>query len=363
MSNAFTDLTPLDRLPELGSTPALPSVSVILPVYNEADFIATCVRSLQENTYPREHVEILVIDGGSTDQTRAIVADLAATDPRIRLIPNPRKILAAGINVGVGHARGDVLIRMDGHATATPTFIERSIAGLHAQPAAWCVGGPITTISTTFIGRVIAACMSSPVGVGNARFRTGNYEGFVDTVAFGAYRRKTFETVGLLDENLPRTEDDDLHFRLHEAGGRIYMTPTIQSNYYARSSLAKLWRQYYQYGYWRIPTMMKHGRPATLRQVVPLIFVVTWIVLLSGAWLWWPLAWALGAFAAVYGLGLLLGALGVARKHGAALALPALLVFPILHFSYGLGSLHGIWSFKLFGGRYVGNVRDAKITR
>jgi glycosyltransferase involved in cell wall biosynthesis len=339
------------------------TASIILPVLNEAEHIERCVRSLMNNRYDRDKVEILVVDGGSTDNTLQIVNKLSEEDKRVRLINNPRRILAAGINIGIETSRGDVLIRMDGHAEAESDFIANSIEVLREHPEAWCVGGAITTISHDYMGRVIGATMSCLVGVGNAMFRLGDYEGYADTVAFGAYRKEIFEKIGKLDENLPRTEDDDLHFRIHQAGGKIYISRKIRSKYYARSSIAKLWSQYFQYGYWRIPTIMKHHRPATVRQIVPMIFIMGWIVFILGALIWQPVRYGLAFYAVSYIIVLLVGAALATKKFGFSAGIATPIVSPILHFSYGLGSLVGIWRFVIRQGKRAKPVSQTKITR
>jgi cellulose synthase/poly-beta-1,6-N-acetylglucosamine synthase-like glycosyltransferase len=205
--------------------------------------------------------------------------------------------------------------------------------------------------------------MSCPAGVGNAAGRLGNYEGYVDTLAFGAYRREAFEKIGKLDENLPRTEDDDLHLRLRQAGGKIYISRKVKSRYFSRSSLWKLWRQYFQYGYWRVPTILKHGRPVAVRQVVPVAFVLGWLVLIAGALFWQPAKYALAAYAGLYIMVLLAGAVMAIRKNGFAAGIATPIVFPIIHFACGLGSLAGVWRFAIRGGRGAGKISELKITR
>jgi glycosyltransferase involved in cell wall biosynthesis len=328
-----------------------PMVSIILPVLNEELHIERCLRSLINNTYSPNMVEILVMDGGSSDSTRRIVSKIACEDSRVRLIDNPRTILAAGINIGIENARGDVLIRMDGHAEASDDFIEKNIEVLNEHPDAWCVGGSITTVNNKYIGKAIAAAMSCPVGVGNAKFRIGNYEGYADTVAYGAYRKEVFEKVGKLDERLLRTEDDDLHFRLRKAGGKIYLSRKIRSSYFSRSGLVGLWRQYFQYGFWRIPTIFKHRKPAAVRQVVPVIFVLGCIVTILATLLWQSAKYLLAAYLGLYLMVLLIGGVFAIRHNGLAVGIATPFVFPILHFAYGIGSLAGIWHFVIRKGK------------
>ncbi len=325
--------------PQLEPTPL---VSVLVPIRNEADFIERCMRSLLACAYPRDQLEIIVVDGMSDDGTRDVVQGVAGEDPRVRLIDNPARVVPHGMNRGIRAARGAVIVRVDGHAEVEPDFIQAVVDALRAHPECWCVGGPIETTNPSFVGRTIAGVMSTPIGVGDSRFRLGNYEGYVDTAAFPAYPRWVFDRIGMFDEELIRNQDDEFNARLIQRGGRIWLSPRIRSRYYARTSLRKLWRQYYQYGFWRIRTIQKLGRPATIRQTVPLLFVTTLLVLVIGALLWWPFRWLLAAYVALYAAGLLVGALQVARRAGLGSFLLAPLVAMILHFGYGFGSLIGV---------------------
>lgn len=324
-----------------------PMVTVIIPVVNESGYIERCLRSLMDNTYDNEKVEIFVFDGGSTDDTREIVGRLAENDARVNLLDNPGKFIAPAFNHGVRISRGEVVIRFDGHSKASRDFIQRNIEVLDKHTDAWCVGGPIQTIGENRIGKVIAAVMSCPIGVGNAHFRVGGYDGYVDTIAYGAYRKEGLLKVGPLDESLIPTEDDDLHFRIRKAGGKFYLSSKIKSVYYCRGSVRRLWSQYFQYGYWRIPTIMKHGQPATVRQIVPVAFVLGWIVLILGGLIWQPVWYGLAAYAGLYIVALLVGSMMAIRKNGFAAGIATPMIFPILHFSYGLGNLVAIWRFVI----------------
>ena len=326
---------------------AWPLVSVIVPIRNEANFIARCLDSILASDYPADAMEILVIDGMSTDGTCEIVQRRAATDPRVRLLDNPARIVPHAMNRGIREARGEIVIRIDGHAAVPPDFVLQNVAELQAHPEAWCVGGPVETVNATWVGRAIAGAMSSPVGVGNARFRLGHYEGYVDTLAFGAYWRWVFDKIGFFDEELVRNQDDELNLRVILGGGRIFITPRIHSQYFPRTSLRKLARQYFQYGFWRIRTIQKHRQPATLRQIVPLLFVLGWLFGIPAAPFVPLLRWLLLAYAGAYVAVLLVGALDVLRRVGWREALLAPLVFAILHFAYGLGSLKGLVWFVL----------------
>ncbi len=320
----------------------LPLVSVILPVRNEADFIESCLRSILDGEYPEGRIEILVVDGMSDDGTREIVESIQSHHLSVRMIDNPQRIVPTAMNRGILASSGEVIVRVDGHATVSEDFLSQSVQQLSEHPEAWCVGGAIETVNETWVGRTIAGAMSSAVGVGNATFRLGDSEGYVDTLAFGSYWRWVFDRIGMFDEQLVRNQDDELNWRIIQAGGKIYLSRAIRSKYYARTSLGKLWRQYRQYGFWRIRTMQKHRRPATLRQAAPLTFVLLWLVLLVSSVLWAPLGWVLLGFACLYALVLVLGGIDVGRRCGRSCGLLAPVVFAILHFGYGLGSLWGL---------------------
>lgn len=334
---------PVDQ-PEAGNPPF---VSIVMPVRNEADFIARCLASVQDSDYPHDKMEIIIVDGMSDDGTREIIQKISAEDSRVRLLDNPRRVVPHAMNAGIIESRGEIMIRVDGHATVARNFVSSSVQALQEHPEAWCVAGPVETISETFVGKAIAGAMTSPVGAGNAMYRLGHFEGYVDTVLYGAYRRWVFDKIGMFDEELVRNQDDELNLRVILGGGKIYLTPKIRSKYYSRTSLRKLARQYFQYGYWRARTIQKHRRPATLRQIAPLLFVCLWLALILASLAWSPAGWALLGFAVLYGLGLLAGAADVARRCGIGAGLLAPLLFTILHFAYGIGSLKGVLWFVI----------------
>jgi len=230
----------------------LPFVTIIMPIRNEAHFIKRAIRSVLNNDYPAEKMEILIVDGMSNDGTREIIAGLSKEDNRIKLLDNPKRITPSAMNIGIKAARGDLFIRVDGHVEIPADFITNSIRCLHEHSEAWVAGGYIKTAAESFVGRAIAAAMQSPIGVGNSKFRLGDYEGWVDTLAFGIHHKWIVEKIGYFDEELVRNQDDEFNLRIILAGGKIWMSKAIQSTYFSRGSLYKLWKQYFQYGFWRI---------------------------------------------------------------------------------------------------------------
>ena len=340
-----------------------PFVSIIMPIRNEVDFIERAIESILNNDYPRQKLEVIVADGCSDDGTQAVVEKIASSDSRVTLLENTGRIVSTGLNIGLKACRGEVFIRIDGHAEIPPDFITKSLRCLAEHSDAWVVGGYWKTVSQGYVGKVIAAATQSPVGVGNARHRLGNFDGWVDTISYGAHHKWILEKIGYFDEELVRNQDDEFNMRVIQAGGKIWLSSTIYSTYYARSSLRKLWRQYFQYGFWRIRTMQKHRRPAVFRQAVPLLFVSSLIVLALAGILWKGFWWLLVADLCGYALGLLLGTVDVGRKAGWKYAVVAPLVFVILHFGYGLGCLWGIVRFILLRGWGMRRVDEFKLSR
>jgi glycosyltransferase involved in cell wall biosynthesis len=340
-----------------------PFISIIMPIRNEADFIERAVKSILKQDWPAEKMEILVVDGMSNDSTREIVEKLSQADHHIKILDNPRRIVPTAMNIGLRAAQGDLFIRIDGHTEVAPDFIRESIKCLREHPQAWVVGGYIETVADGFVGRVIALAMQSPIGVGNSLFRLGDYEGWVDTLAFGTHHKWIVDKIGYFDEELVRNQDDEFNLRVILAGGKIWMSKSIKSKYFSRGSLHKLWRQYFQYGFWRIRTLQKHKRPATFRQLVPLLFVLSMLLLGLAGFLWRPFWTFLAIEAALYATGLLAGAFDVGLKGGWKYAPPAPLVFVILHFGYGLGSLWGIVRFLIFKRYGIKKLEEIQMSR
>ena len=340
-----------------------PFVSVIMPVRNEVDFVERAITSVLKNDYPTKKMEVIVVDGMSDDGTGEVVEKLSQEDDRVKILDNPQQIVPTAMNIGLKAARGDVFIRVDGHAEIPRHFVTRSIECLREHPEAWVVGGRIETVADEFIGRAIASAMQSPVGVGNARFRLGDYEGWVDTLAFGAHHGWVPERIGYFDEELVRNQDDEFNLRIILAGGRLWMSKSIRSRYFSRASLGKLWRQYFQYGFWRIRTLQKHKRPAAFRQLVPLLLVLSLLLLGLAALFWQPARILLAVEGGLYLLVLAAGAFDVGRRSGWKFVLTSPLIFGILHFAYGLGSMWGGLRFCLLRGCRMRKPQQIQLSR
>ena len=325
----------------------VPFVSVIMPVRNEADFLAESLGAVLAQDYPAEQMEVLVADGMSTDATREIVSDLAAKHPgySVRLLDNPGRIVATGFNAALRIAKGDIIVRIDGHCRIARDYISRCVDHLNRDSADG-VGGSINTIATTAVGRAIAAVMSSPFGVGGSAFRTvKDRTMLVDTVPFPAYTRRAIEMAGAFDEELVRNQDDEYNYRLRKLGARILLASDVKSDYYSRTSLRSLWRQYFQYGFYKVRVMQKHVRQMQPRQFIPPAFV---IVLFGGASvapfnLMLRRLWLLVLL--TYGAATLAASIAAVRRSGWSRPWLVPVAFPILHISYGLGFLVGLVHF------------------
>jgi succinoglycan biosynthesis protein ExoA len=250
-----------------------PLVTIAMPAFNEEHYIEACIASVQAQDYPADRIEILVADGRSTDRTREILERLIAADPRIRLVDNPDRLQAAGLNRVVRDARGDVIVRMDVHCEYSPSYVRSCVETLE-RTGADNVGGAQRARAKTFFQRALCAALESPLGVGGARYRSADQEGYVDTVFLGAFRRRVFETVGLYDPKAITNEDAELNQRLIATGGKVYLSPAIEVYYYPRDSFKALARQYYKYGRGRARTLLKLGRFLGIRPMVPFFMVV-----------------------------------------------------------------------------------------
>jgi succinoglycan biosynthesis protein ExoA len=330
-----------------GEIPALPYpfVSVIMPVRNEAAFIERSVGSVASQDYPQDCLEILIADGMSDDATREIISSLQRRHPNVKVIDNAGKIVAAGLNAALRQAKGEIIVRVDGHCEVASDYVRRCVWHLlHDDVDA--VGGPVETIGESRTADAIATAMSSRFGVGGSAFRVANSgTQFTDTVAFPAYRRSVIDRGGPFDEELVRNQDDEYNYRLRKLGVKILLASDIRSRYYSRATMAKLGSQYFQYGYWKVRVMQKHPRQMQLRQFVPLLLVVA----LLGGLLMMPIFPAAGYFTglivAFYADAVITASILSARRSNWQL-LPLLpIAYTTLHLAYGSGFLFGLMKF------------------
>jgi len=254
----------------------MPFVSVIIPCLNEEKYVKKCLDSLIEQDYPKDKIEILIIDGMSDDKTREIIQEYCQKYSFIKLLNNSKKFTPVGLNIGIKEAKGSRIIRMDTHATYEKDYISKCIKYLEEYKAD-NVGGVIKTLPSdnTLIAKAIAFSLSHPFGVGNAYFRIGSKKTReVDTVFCGCYRKEIFEKIGLFNENLTRSQDIEFNLRLKKSGGKIFLIPDIKSCYYPLADLKSfLKKEFYRSGFWVTYPLRFKTRIFFLRHLVPLIFV------------------------------------------------------------------------------------------
>jgi glycosyltransferase involved in cell wall biosynthesis len=323
----------------------LPFVTVIIPIRNEAAYIRRSLDAVLAQDYPPDLIEIIIADGMSDDSTREIIKAMQVKHSNLRLIDNPGRIVPTGMNLALEQARGEIIVRVDGHCEIAPDYVRRCVEHL-MHDGVGGVGGPLETLGETFLAQVIALAMSSSFGVGGSAFRTVNDRTMLsDTVAFPAYRRELIERAGPYDEELVRNQDDEYNYRLRKMGAKILLAADVRSTYYSRSSLRSLWRQYYQYGYWKVRVMQKHPLQMRLRQFVPPLFVAALLIALTAASVSVAGRWLLGLVLGAYLVVNLGASIVTARKRDwrGLLLLP--LTFAILHLAYGFGFLVGLVKF------------------
>ncbi len=245
-----------------------------MPVFNEAIFIKNAIDSILFQNTLKEKYEVLIADGMSTDGTREIIKSYQNNNENIFLLNNPNRIVSTGFNIALTQSRGDVIIRLDGHAAFAPKYFEKCIKVLYNREI-FCSGGIIVYKSRGIIGNSIRIAQSSKFGVGGVTFRSKNSKAnFVDTLAFGAYKRKIFEFIGGYDEDLIKNQDDEFNFRMNQKGYKIWLDPAIKSYYHSRDNFKKLFKQYYYYGFYKVRVIQKRRGFSSWRHLVPCTFVL-----------------------------------------------------------------------------------------
>lgn len=323
----------------------LPFVTTMIVVRNEEKYIRTAILSFLNQEYPKDHMELIIVDGMSTDNTLQVAKDTvqeytAANGPvEVRYLENPKMNLAAGWNLGIQAAKGEFVVRIDAHAQADSQMIAKCVEILRTHEDVACAGGRIVAQPVTDGGRVISYVQSSPFGVGNAKFRYANESGYVDTVAYGVYRKSIFEKAGLFNEEFQRNQDNDMHGRIKACGGKFYLDASISSLYHPRETIKGMMKQGFGNGKWVIIGYRKSEKKEglSLRHMIPLLFVLANIVLLIGSVFSGLLRIGFVAMYALYLIMAVYYGLQKTRKVGELLRW--CLCCWLFHISYGAGSL------------------------
>lgn len=322
-----------------------PFVSIIIPVRNEEKHIGDCLEYIIRQAYPKDKMEILLIDGMSEDKTRDIVSEYARKQDAVGGVPiilkeNPKRTPYAGVNIGVKEAKGEIIARIDARVILPRNYLVKCIETL-LQTGAWNVGGVQQQIGKSLIQKAIALAVNNWFGSGGAAFRSGKKGGFVDTVYLGCFRREVFDRLGLFDESGPIiSEDAEMNYRIRKIGGKVYLNKEIIVQYWAKENLRSLWRQYFIYGGAKAHTFLRLKRFTASRQAAPLIFLCIlfvfpilslWNTIFLFLWVTAIASYLLVDFFVSFLLSL---------KSGEFSFFPRLLViFPCIHFSWALGFL------------------------
>lgn len=325
-----------------------PFVSVVIPCLNEEASIRECLDSVISQSYPIDNLEIIVADGGSTDNTLNIISSFASSHPTasIRVINNPERIQAVGCNRAIAESCGEVIVRMDAHAHYRHDYIAECVSAL-AKTGAETVGGAQRAIWRTPFQRAMAATLESPLAVGGAAYRNPLREGFVDTVWLGAFRRSAFERIGLFDPRAVTNEDAELNHRIAQTGGKVFLSRDIVAHYYPRNSLRALARQYFRYGIGRARTSLKHRRLLSLRPLGPFGLVLTLLFLGLAALVSVEAETALVIVSSTYLASLALEASRIGIRRGLYLMPDAMAILATIHFAWGSGFLVGLIRYAL----------------
>lgn len=323
-------------------------LTVICPVYNEEKYIAQCIESIMQQDYPKDNLEILLVDGMSTDRTREIVNGYLEKYPFIHLLDNPKKIVPCAMNIGIRAAKGDIIMRLDAHSLYPSNYFSELVKWHSLLPEAWNIGGMCETkvLNSNMVSESIARVMSDKFGVGNSKFRTGTTGDYleVDTVPFGCYKAFVFDKIGLYNEKLVRVQDLELNKRLKYAGGIIYMIPSIQCAYIPRDNYRDFFKNRYQTGFWVIKTcFITHSiKNLGLRHFIPALFVLSLVLPLIVGVFWWPSFLLTFLILFFYSVCMFMRSKQINNEKTSVFSL--FKAFCCIHFSYGLGSIVALLS-------------------
>lgn len=324
--------------------------TIIIPCYNEEKYIANCLQSVVDSDYPKDKVEVLVVDGNSTDKTTSIIREKFLNNYKwIKLLHNPDRIVPKSMNIGINNALGDFIIRIDAHSSYTVDYFSKLINWSKELNAA-NIGGICKTevLNQTKKSNSIKKVLSNKFGVGNSDFRIGTDSiKEVDTVPFGCYRKEIFTKYGLYNEKLIRNQDIELNKRILKEGEKIFLVPDVKCTYYARETFFQLAKNNFKNGKWNILTIYytKDFNSISLRHLIPLIFTLSLLLPCILSIFWFPFIYlSIASLVAYLTMVSLISSKIVDKTSGIFYLIWS---FFTLHFSYGFGSLIGILSLPI----------------
>ncbi len=352
---------------------SLPFVSIVIPCRNEASCIQACLSSILVQDYPSEKLELLIVDGMSDDGTREMIEGIIArsdaaigdnpseienipTIRNIRMLDNAKRVVPSALNIGLRESKGDIIVRIDGHAIIEPNYISTAVDVMKRSDAE-VVGGLMRPIGTGWKGKSIAVAHNLWFGLGGGAFHHSEEEVEADTVYMGVFRRDVFEKSGYFDEDLVRNQDIEMNSRIRRGGGKVVLSPLIRSKYFCRNSLAGLWKQNYANGLWLIPTVKKNSHTLSSRHFIPLVFVSAFLISLFGSVVVPEIWMVFFGIMGVYGVASLGAATRAAARYGWRFLFSLPFVFATLHFSYGAGSLVGLFRLVFQGAKVTAGTK------
>lgn len=321
-------------------------IAVVIPCRNEVRNIQECISAIYNSEIPSEwKLTVTVVDGKSDDGTIELIEQLKQEFSGLTVVTNEKQLTPFAFNLGIHSVEADYYQIIGARQVIHTSYISKAVDCLKNDSSIWCVGGSVENVYLNECGRTIAAAMSTAFGMGLGNFRTLEKSGFVDTVGTPMYPKWVFEKIGFFDENLIRNQDDDFNFRVTNAGGKIYYDHEISLKYYVRGNFKGLWKQFFQYGYWKVYVNKKHKAVTTLRQLVPPLFVTYLAMLVLTSFFSISVAGVFGLPFVAYVAMSVYFALKASEKDKEIKFWEVFKTFPILHVSYGFGYLKGIWTF------------------
>jgi glycosyltransferase involved in cell wall biosynthesis len=322
-----------------------PSISIIVPCYNEESTIRHLLDAILAQTYPRAQMELIISDGMSTDHTRDVIAAFQKehADLAVRVVQNSARTIPSGLNQAIRESSGGIIIRLDAHSMPIPEYVERCVAA-HEAGKGDNVGGvwEICAGADTWVAKSISFAAAHPLGVGDAMYRLNAKAGAVDTVPFGSFRRTLIDKIGAFDEMLLSNEDYEFNVRVRESGGTVWLDPSIRSVYFSRSTFGKLAAQYWRYGFWKFKMLKRYPHTLRWRQALPPLFVLILFILIVLSLFTGFARYFLAAQVAVYFFVLALAGMRLAiRKNTGSLLFGLPLAISTMHMAWGAGFL---WS-------------------
>jgi len=323
------------------------TITVCIPCRNEAPFIEECVRALYACDLPEEaKLNVFVVDGMSDDETRAIVTNLIEEYSTLHLVDNEMQLTPYAFNKGIeAGGKTDYIQIVGARHILSKNYLQNCLEKLKEEDQTYCVGGRIENEYLNSIGEIIAKAMGTRTGMGTGNFRTLRESGYTDTVTSPMYPYKVIEEFGWFDERLVRNQDDEYNFRLTKAGKKIFFDAEISLKYYVRGNFKGLWRQFFQYGYWKVFVNKKHKSVSTMRQLVSPFFVA-YLLTFPWAFFFGPIIGLIAAVPFVFYL-ILVKITSLVNASSISSFFQLTLTYWILHLSYGLGYLKGILDFMI----------------